>query len=291
MPDRKRPMSTAIITPKDRFSFAIFLALSLHALLILGVGFSSETNMPESTSIDVTLSLANDRVDPDDADFIATTNQQGSGSEADASEMTTTERAEFHSNQFAPVMSEPLPLPEELESSKPLLATETEASSLLAVQDTEKTKPRKSPPKAPLDRQRLIQEIASLEARIAEDQQALARARRTKSINSVSTKSAAEAAYLNMWRQKCERIGTINYPPGKLEGEVRILVSILADGTLEDVRVLESSGYRDLDQAALMTVRQAAPFQPFNVDMRKSYDRLEFTRWWQFSKRRTRLAS
>ncbi len=291
MPDGRRLMSTAIITPKDRFSFAIFLALSLHVLLILGVGFSSEPNMPETTSIDVTLSLANDLVEPDDADFIAATNQQGSGSEADASEMTTTEPAEFHNNQFEPVMSEPLPVPEEVDSSKPLLATETEASSPLTVQDAEAAKPRKAPPKAPLDRQRLIQEIASLEARIAEDQQALTRARRTKRINSVSTKSAAEAAYLNMWRQKCERIGTINYPPGKLEGEVRILVSILADGTLEDVRVLESSGYRDLDQAALMTVRQAAPFQPFNVDMRKSYDRLEFTRWWQFSKRRTRLAS
>ena len=94
-----------------------------------------------------------------------------------------------------------------------------------------------------------------------------------------------------MWRQKCERIGAINYPAGQLEGEVLILVSILSDGTLEEVRVLKSSGHRQLDQAALATVRQAAPFQPFNVEMRKSYDRLEFTRWWQFSKRRTRLTS
>ena len=100
----------------------------------------------------------------------------------------------------------------------------------------------------------------------------------------VSTKSAAEAAYLNMWRQKCERIGRANYPPGSLEGEVLMLVSILADGTLEEVRILQSSGHRALDQAALATVRQAAPFQPFNVEMRKGYDRLEFTRTWQFSK-------
>ncbi len=87
-----------------------------------------------------------------------------------------------------------------------------------------------------------------------------------------------------MWRQKCERIGRSNYPAGGLEGEVLMLVSILADGTLEEVRILNSSGHRELDQAALATVRQAAPYQPFNVEMRKAYDRLEFTRTWQFSK-------
>jgi protein TonB len=39
-----------------------------------------------------------------------------------------------------------------------------------------------------------------------------------------------------------------------------------------------------LDATALKTVRQAAPYQPFNVDMRKRYDELTFTRTWQFSR-------
>ncbi len=68
-----------------------------------------------------------------------------------------------------------------------------------------------------------------------------------------------------------------------------ILVSILADGTLEEVRVLKTSGHDQLDKAALATIRQAAPFQPFNVEMRKAYDRLEFTRWWQFNRVRSSL--
>ena len=63
------------------------------------------------------------------------------------------------------------------------------------------------------------------------------------------------------------------------------------DGSLQEVRVLKSSGHRQLDTAALATVRQAAPFQPFNVEMRKAYDRLEFTRWWQFTKLRSGLQS
>ena len=63
-----------------------------------------------------------------------------------------------------------------------------------------------------------------------------------------------------------------------------MLVSIEADGTLQDVKILRSSGHRALDQAALATVRQAAPFQPFSVAMRKEYEVLEFTRTWQFTK-------
>ena len=194
-------------------------------------------------------------------------------------------------NQFETVMAQPEPVPEQLESSDPLLTTEAEADQIAAQETLDPTEAIDPLPAPQIDREKLIQEIASLEARIAEDQQALANMPRTKRINSVSTRSASEAAYLNMWRQKCERIGAINYPAGQLEGEVLILVSILSDGTLEEVRVLKSSGHRQLDQAALATVRQAAPFQPFNVEMRKSYDRLEFTRWWQFSKRRTRLTS
>lgn len=284
-------MSAATVTSRDRFSFAVFLALSLHALLILGVSFSSDQNMPETISIDVTLSLSNDLVEPEEADFMAATNQQGSGTESEAMEMTTTSEADFHSNQFETVMAQPEPVPEQLESSDPLLTTEAEADQIAAQETLDPTEAIDPLPAPQIDREKLIQEIASLEARIAEDQQALANMPRTKRINSVSTRSASEAAYLNMWRQKCERIGAINYPAGQLEGEVLILVSILSDGTLEEVRVLKSSGHRQLDQAALATVRQAAPFQPFNVEMRKSYDRLEFTRWWQFSKRRTRLTS
>ena len=284
-------MSAATVTSRDRFSFAVFLALSLHALLILGVSFSSDQNMPETISIDVTLSLSNDLVEPEEADFMAATNQQGSGTESEAMEMTTTSEADFHSNQFETVMAQPEPVPEQLESSDPLLTTEAQADQIAAQETLDPTEAIDPLPAPQIDREKLIQEIASLEARIAEDQQALANMPRTKRINSVSTRSASEAAYLNMWRQKCERIGAINYPAGQLEGEVLILVSILSDGTLEEVRVLKSSGHRQLDQAALATVRQAAPFQPFNVEMRKSYDRLEFTRWWQFSKRRTRLTS
>ena len=44
------------------------------------------------------------------------------------------------------------------------------------------------------------------------------------------------------------------------KGIVRI--TILKDGRLEKVEIAESSGYEILDNAALQTVREAAPFPP-----------------------------
>ncbi len=277
-------MAAASITAKDRFSFSLFLAITAHAALILGVGFSSDLNTAETVSIDVTLSVANDVVEPEKADFIAATNQLGSGSESEVTEMTTTEQADFFSNEFQTVVSQAAPVPEITEQSIDMLTTEAASEERANDDLRELTELLEAPPTSQLDREKLVQEIASLEARIAQDQQALAKMPRTKRISSVTTRSASEAAYLNMWRQKCERIGRANYPAGGLEGEVLMLVSILADGTLEEVRILKSSGHNALDRAALATVRQAAPYQPFNVEMRKAYDRLEFTRTWQFTK-------
>ena len=277
-------MSTLTVTNKDRFSFSLFLAVVLHSALILGVGFSSELNVADSTSIEVALSIANDVDQAEDIDFIAATNQLGRGTKEEVSEMTTTEDADFQSNETNEVMAEASPQQQVQDASQEVLTTVAAAQDSASDQQSDVTELIEAPPVARLDRQKLVTEIANLEARIAQDQQALAKMPRTKRISSVSTRSAAEAAYLDMWRRKCERIGRANYPAGRLSGEVLMLVSILANGSLQEVRILKTSGHKALDQAALATVRQAAPFQPFNVEMRKQYDRLEFTRTWQFSK-------
>ncbi|NQY04376.1 MAG: TonB family protein, partial [Halieaceae bacterium] len=54
------------------------------------------------------------------------------------------------------------------------------------------------------------------------------------------------------------------------------------DGVLEDIRVLSSSGYSVLDDAAVKIVRMAAPFAPFPNELRATTDRLEIIRTWQF---------
>ena len=106
-------MASVAITPRDRLSFTLFLAASLHAAIILGVGFTAELNAPESPTVEVTLAQYSDDQAPEDADFIAQSNQLGSGSEAEIAELTATEEADFSDSQFRDVVPQPVaPVPE-----------------------------------------------------------------------------------------------------------------------------------------------------------------------------------
>jgi protein TonB len=279
-------MATLTITPRDRLSFTLFLALSLHAAIILGVGFGADLIPQNSPTIDVTLAQHSDLEKPEDADFIAQSNQLGGGSQEEILETTTDQEADFFNDEYRQVTSEPLPMIEEkMLEKRELLTTITSAEEQTTSDDETPVEELANPiasSSTTLDD--LAKEIASLEARIALDQQAHAKRTRVKRLTSVSTKSADEAAYLNTWRRKIERIGNANYPDSSVYGNLRLLVVLRYDGTLREVRVLESSGHKSLDNAALRIVRLASPYQDFPVEMRKHYDQLEIIRTWKFSR-------
>jgi protein TonB len=277
-------MASVAITPRDRLSFTLFLAASLHAALILGVGFSAELNMPESATVEVTLAQYSDDQAPEDADFVAQSNQLGSGTEAEIQELTATQEADFSDSEFQEVIPDPAAaLPDmQLDRRELLTATISDTEAVTTSEEVPLEELLSNSSSSDPTINALAKEIASLEARIAAEQQAKARQPRVKRLTSVSTKSADEAAYLNMWRQKVERVGNANYPAG-IYGDLRMLVVLNYDGQLKDVRVLESSGYKQLDDAALRIVRIAAPYQDFPVEMRKKYDQLEIIRAWILS--------
>jgi protein TonB len=285
-------MATLTVTPRDRLTFTLFLAASLHAAVILGLSFSAE-DPASSPTIEVTLAQYSDPQAPEDADFIAQSNQQGSGTEDEVLETTATQESDFHANELSEVIPEPLPRTEAIEfRQRELLATETAADDQVTPREQVPEEEIVSPLTATnLSYDELAREIASLEARIAQEQQARAKSPRVKRLTSVSTRSATEAAYLNAWRQKVERIGNANYPDGGVYGNLRLLVILRYDGVLKEVRVLESSGVKSLDDAALRIVRLAAPYPDFPVEMRKEYDELEIIRTWQFSRTGNRLGS
>jgi protein TonB len=59
-------------------------------------------------------------------------------------------------------------------------------------------------------------------------------------------------------------------------------VALNADGTVNNIELRHSSGYKLLDDAAIRIVKLAAPFAPFTAEMRKDTDILHITRTWQF---------
>lgn len=280
----------AAITSRDRLSFTLFLAAALHAALILGVGFSASVDLSQTPTIEITLAQFNDLEEPEDAEFAAQANQLGSGTESELMEMTTDQEADFQDNVFQDVAAESLPVQEaQLLEKRELLTTLTNPEDAVPTEDELPLPPVDS--RLTQNYDALAREIASLEARIARERQALAKAPRVKRLTSVSTKTADEAAYLNMWRQKVERVGNANFPAGSLYGDLRMLVVINWDGKLKDLRILESSGHRPLDEAAMRIVRIASPFQDFPVEMRKKYDQLEIIRTWKFARSGATLGS
>lgn len=103
---------------------------------------------------------------------------------------------------------------------------------------------------------------------------------------SPDTHASRLAPYLAEWKRKVERVGTLNFPNAArragLSGSPVVEVEISADGRLRDASVRRSSGYGALDQAALTILRLASPFNPFPPDLAVQYSRLRFAYQWDF---------
>ena len=140
-----------------------------------------------------------------------------------------------------------------------------------------------------LDRAELIAaslEMDRLQAQIAKQQDEYQKRPKRKFIGA-RTKEYRFAMYVESWRQKVERIGNMNYPEAakaqKLYGQLRMTVSIKADGTLESVVIDQKSNYPVLDEAAKRIVELAAPYAVFPEDIKKDTDILSITRTWTFT--------
>ena len=279
------------VSPGDRLSFTLFLAVAIHAALIHGVTFTYVTSKPSTHTMEVTLAQQRSKNRPDKADFLAQFNQTGSGTLDEKALMTSPTEARFQDTEIRETSQE---MPQEqarktIEHKQTVVTTTANTDRKVAL-DSELTDAQPLETEFESDktlRTRAL-EIASLEARLDRQRQVYAKRPRIKRLTSLSTASSADAFYLNSWRRKIESIGNLNYPEearrNKLYGSLRLMVAILPDGTLKEVELLESSGHRVLDDAAIRIVRLAAPYAPFPDELRETTDVLEIIRTWQFRK-------
>lgn len=100
------------------------------------------------------------------------------------------------------------------------------------------------------------------------------------------TRASSLAPYLDAWRRKVERIGTLNYPTAARTAASAaspvVEVGINADGTLDRAVIRRSSGNPELDQAALSILKLASPFDPFPPELAAEHSVLRFAYEWQF---------
>ena len=101
------------------------------------------------------------------------------------------------------------------------------------------------------------------------------------------TRAATLAPYLDAWRRKVERVGTLNYPTVARTRGVSaspvLEVAVNASGVLEKAVIRTSSGYPDLDAAAIQILKLASPFDPFPPELSREYRVLRFAYEWQFT--------
>ncbi|MBV1932452.1 MAG: TonB family protein [Porticoccaceae bacterium] len=271
----------------DRLGFAIFLAIALHSLIIFGVGFDFLKSQPSATALDVTLAQHPTAETVDDAAYIAQASQQGSGNISDEkNEITTDQIADY----AADVLRYTKPLqPTQARQASAQMAKRTittiedsEAITQQIAESGEQTSPSLDQQIAPT----LVKEFSSLRAQLDNQKQAYSKLPNILRLTSASTKQADHATYLKYWIDKVELTGNRHYPPEarykKLFGELQLAVTVLPDGTVEGVEILQSSKHHVLDQAAVETVRLAAPFSAFPKEM-ATWHKIEIIQTWRFS--------
>ena len=274
----------------DNLPTMLFIAALFHSVLILGVSFTAgepESSGSDATSVDVVL-LTRDyekRPESADAEYLAQQNLVGSGNTTDDDELRVA-----YGRNAQPVMPgieregidrESIQSRGRQRSEELLYARNSNADAKSASDQ------QKAEVQLPM-RTGMPGTANTVEILAAPDiETVLKGANPRQLIISANTRESRIAAYLDSWKRRVERVGTMNFPRTILsQPTVRdpvLQVSIASNGKLAEVIVLAGSGNRELDMAAVDILRRAAPFDPFPEYLRNDYDSLKFSYEWRFS--------
>lgn len=297
------------------FAAALAAACAAHLILLLGVGFELPETEPgkhatRSLEIIVLRQAAPTDETPEIADAFAQVDRLGGGVEQTQDTAATPgvePLPEIFEPEPAPVESLPPPAPvalQPVDAPPPAPAVDYALSATIESEPIEPEPPSETahpvepepilePPPVPappaITTAQILAsrnlEIAELASKIQHSSAAYSNRTRRKAI-SASTREYKYANYLEAWRRKVERVGNLNYPEEakrhKMYGNLILLTAVRADGSIERLSVLRSSGFAVLDEAAVKIVELAAPFAPFPPDIRAETDVLDITRTWQF---------
>lgn len=283
------PPTTASGQRADNLSTMLFVAAVFHGVLILGVSFTSggfnEDAESESMEVVILNREFEERPDSPDAEYLAQQNLVGSGN-------TTADEAlrVAYGRDNNPVA--PGPERDGLDKRREASSTQTPSQQMLyaispnADAMTEQ-KERAEDYSAPL-RTGMTGMNNNIEILATPDEMTVLKGAQPRQLLiSANTRESRIASYLDGWKRRVERVGTINFPYEALQDpDIRdpiLEVSIAASGKLTDVIIVRSSGNRELDMAAVNILKMAAPFDRFPDFLRNDYDSLKFSYEWQFT--------
>ncbi len=281
---RKNSLLREGIAPvRDRLLTMLFLAGLLHGIVILGITFNAAAGTGSAPGLQVL--LVSDELPEadsnDSATYLAQRTQQGSGNTQDSvaprnreSVVPIPAQAGFQDGTAVGPSGDAAGTPNER-----VLTTTAWSAQVRYLSDTGNAGQQESRP--------LLLEEQAAEQPGPSDETGPAQLRgpqRDELWVTPDTRAATLAPYLDAWRRKVERIGTINYPTAARGSAVSpvLEVGINADGKLDKAVIRRTSGQPELDQAALEILKLASPFDPFPADLAREYRVLRFAYEWQF---------
>ena len=263
----------------------LFLAAVLHGIIILGITFSA-SNEPQEQAPGLEVLLVSDELPTadqnDHATFLAQRTQLGAGNTEQPGRPHNRPAADprpAQQGQPDGVNADHGAASATAEDDRVLASStpqpqiryfgEIEASAVGADAQTVAAQPKDEP--GPQDDPGPVQ---------------LRGPRRDELWVTPDTRESALAPYLDSWRRRVERIGTLNFPAAArhaLGSASPVLeVAIDADGSVSRMVVRRSSGDPELDQAALQILKLASPFDRFPAELAARYRTLRFVYEYQF---------
>jgi protein TonB len=284
---RSGALENGLPPANDRMLTTIFLAALLHAIIILGVTFGATHSSSDDAAGGLEVVLVNERAPtvPDNANarYLSQRTQKGSGN------TLKSERTRIPKSSLMPVDRMGLPSGDGLASvqagvnvgDEEMVSTHQSSQKILyfasATSATEAAQ-------LPL----LLEKRPDLAMTPNDDGVELrmrGEAQRGLWI-AADTRESDVAVYLDSWRRKIERVGTMNFPSAarreKLSGTPVIEVTISATGKLLNALIKRSSGHAEIDEAAMRILKLAAPYDPFPNELTAKHDEIRIAYEWQF---------
>ena len=272
----------------DRMLTTCFLAALLHGIIILGVTFSSSSSsLGDEGAPGLEVVLVNDRAPSaaanPNARYLSQRTQLGSGNTLNR------ERSLIPKSSLMPVDRMGIPSGEGLDAqqsgadngAEELVTTHSPSQKILYFAASSAAKDAAELP--------LLLEKRPDLAMTPNDDGIELRLRGEAKHElwiAADTRESDVAVYLDSWRRKIERVGTMNFPDvarrEKFSGTPVIEVTIGADGKLLQTLVRRSSGHAEIDEAAMRILKLAAPFDPFPGDLSTKHDQIRIAYEWQF---------
>ena len=281
-------LRTGLPPANDRMLTTCFLAALFHGIVILGVTFTSPGSKADDDGAPaLEVVLVNDQAPSvaknPNAQYLSERTQKGSGN------TLKRERTQIPKSSLMPVDRPGIPSGDGLAAfqagadagNEELVATHAPAQKILYFASATAAKESSQLPLLLEKRPDLAMTPNSDGVELRMRGEAAAQL-----WIAADTRESDVAVYLDSWRRKIERVGTMNFPDvarrQKLSGTPVIEVTIGSDGRLLESVIRRSSGHAEIDEAAMRILKLAAPFDPFPADLTVKHDEIRIAYEWQF---------